>query len=176
MALRPRNIEEKRFFLNYKNGKCTKQVVGINKIGGMAKDIAAFLKLPNPEQFTGHCFRRSSATMLVNAGGDLLTLKRHGGWRSSAVAEGYIDDSVENKIQTANKIVKSVHPTEENLNLMQKPAQNLQDLRNFTGSPQPSTSNNTNISITENLFKRNEIPGVNFHSCSNITINYNFKS
>lgn len=175
MTLRPHNIQEKRFFLNYKQGKCTKQVVGINKIGGMAKDIAAFLKLPNPEQFTGHCFRRSSATMLVNAGGDLLTLKRHGGWRSSAVAEGYIDDSIENKIQISNKIVKSVNPAEENLNLMQNTAQKPQELQVLTDSSQPFSSRNTNISITENLFKKQEIPSINFENCSNITINYNFK-
>lgn len=141
----------------------------------MAKDIAAFLKLPNPEQFTGHCFRRSSATMLVNAGGDLLTLKRHGGWRSSAVAEGYIDDSIENKIQISNKIVKSVNPAEENLNLMQNTAQKPQELQVLTDSSQPFSSRNTNISITENLFKKQEIPSINFENCSNITINYNFK-
>lgn len=64
----------------------------------MAKEIAKFLSLENPESYTGHCFRRSSATILVNSGTDLLALKRHGGWRSSAVAEGYVDDSIKNKM------------------------------------------------------------------------------
>lgn len=81
----------------------------------MAKEIATFLKLPNHQEYTGHCFRRSSATMLVNAGGDLLTLKHHGGWRSSTVAEGYIDDSVQNKIEISKKIVGSVNSSDHNL-------------------------------------------------------------
>lgn len=108
-------------------------MVGINKFGGMAKQVALFLQLPNPEQYTGHCFRRTSATLLVDAGGDLLTLKRHGGWRSSTVAEGYVGDSLNNKITIANKILQSVE--------MESPseAQNIQ----------PSTSL-SNINITEN--------------------------
>lgn len=44
---------------------------------------AQFLKLPDPLAYTGHCFRRTSATLLVNGGSDILQLKRHGGWKSS---------------------------------------------------------------------------------------------
>ena len=78
-ALRPPDMKTGRFFLNYQNGKCSRQNVGINKIGNMAREIAKFLMLENPESYTGHCFRRSSATILVNSGSDLLTFKRHGG-------------------------------------------------------------------------------------------------
>jgi hypothetical protein len=42
---------------------------------------------------------------LVHAGADLLTLKSHGGWKSSAVAEGYIENSIQNKISIATKIL-----------------------------------------------------------------------
>jgi hypothetical protein len=45
----------------------------------------------------GHSFRRSAATMVVDAGGDILTLKRAGGWKSSGIAEGYVDDSINKK-------------------------------------------------------------------------------
>ena len=48
--------------------------------------------------------RRSSATMLVDSGGDLTELKRHGGWKSSQVAEGYIENSIENKLTVSQKI------------------------------------------------------------------------
>lgn len=104
-ALRPINIETKRFFLNYKKGKCTIQPVGVNTFGGIPKIIASYLKLPNPSAFTGHCFRRTSATLLANAGADLLSLKRHGGWKSSMVAEGYIDDSLQGKVEVSKKII-----------------------------------------------------------------------
>lgn len=59
----------------------------------MPKEVAKYLNLQNPEQYTGHCYRRTSATMLVNAGGDITSLKRHGGWKSTEVAEGYIDNT-----------------------------------------------------------------------------------
>ncbi|KAJ8947151.1 hypothetical protein NQ318_002513 [Aromia moschata] len=31
---------------------------------------------------------------LVESGGDFMTLKKHGGWNSSTVAEGYVEESV----------------------------------------------------------------------------------
>ena len=74
----------------------------------MGKPIATYLNLPNPQLYTGHCFRRSSATLLVDAGGDITTLKRHGGWKSTTVAEGYIEESVQNKIKVPNQILNSI--------------------------------------------------------------------
>ncbi|XP_063540172.1 uncharacterized protein LOC134749218 [Cydia strobilella] len=59
-ALRPANADTERFFLNLRDGKCTKQVIGRHKMGNLPKEIAAYLKLPHPECFTGHCFRRSA--------------------------------------------------------------------------------------------------------------------
>lgn len=103
-SLRPEHTNHQRFFVNYRNGRCTQQPIGINKMGQMPKTIATFLKLPNPELFSGHCFRRSSASQLANNGGDLLTIKRHGGWKSSAVAEGYIEASLKKKIEVAQMI------------------------------------------------------------------------
>ncbi|KAJ8910211.1 hypothetical protein NQ315_014502 [Exocentrus adspersus] len=44
-------------------------------------------------------------TLLANKGEDILGLKRHGGWKSSSTAEGYIEDSIENKIKFAKKIL-----------------------------------------------------------------------
>ncbi|KAJ3621683.1 hypothetical protein MTP99_003791 [Tenebrio molitor] len=82
-ALRPKNTTNKRFFLTYRNGRCVNNSIGINTMGKVSKEIATFLRLPQPELYTGHCFRRSSATQLANRGGDLLTLKHHGGWKSS---------------------------------------------------------------------------------------------
>ncbi|KAJ8949139.1 hypothetical protein NQ318_012887 [Aromia moschata] len=52
-------------------------------------------------------FRRSSATLLVDSGGDLMTLKKHGGWKSSTVAEGYVDESVAHRTEIANKVFRT---------------------------------------------------------------------
>lgn len=94
LSLRPKKINHRRFFITYRNGKCISTPIGINTMGKVPFIIATYLHLANPKLFTGHCFRRSSASQLANKGGDLITIKRHGGWKSSAVAEGCIDASV----------------------------------------------------------------------------------
>lgn len=103
-SLRPKDYEERRFFIKYHNGKCQRMVVGIHKISSTAREVAKYLNLENFSEYTGHSLRRTSATILVDSGGDLTCLKRHGGWRSDTVAEGYIEGSLENKMTTARKI------------------------------------------------------------------------
>lgn len=60
----------------------------INKIGSLSQEIAIYLELPDAKTYTDHTFRRTSATLITNAGSNMTTLKRHGGWKSSNVAEG----------------------------------------------------------------------------------------
>lgn len=102
--LRPRNFDNPKFFIGYKKGKCVKQIVGIHTIGSVPQKIAKFLNLENPERYTGHSFRRSSATMLAENGGDLLSLKELGGWESSTVAETYIEKSVSKRMKITNQL------------------------------------------------------------------------
>lgn len=101
VQLRPSHTSHQRFFLTYRRGKCVSSPMGINKIGEVPKNIAKFLKLSTPEKFTGHCFRRSSASHLANKGGDLLTIKKFAGWKSSAVVESYVDASMKRRIEIA---------------------------------------------------------------------------
>lgn len=130
LNLRPENIPHQRLFIFYKNGKCTKQPVGLHTFGKIPNKIAEFLKLANPELYTGHCLRRSSATLLVDGGASITNLKRHGGWKSANIAEGYVENSIQNKIDIANKIqhgktcvdekgetsTKTVNITQKNIN------------------------------------------------------------
>ena len=46
--------------------------------------------------------------MLVDGGGDLTDLKWHGVWKSSTVAEGYINESLHHKQEIHKKITKSI--------------------------------------------------------------------
>ena len=87
-----------------KTRKCSVQPVGINTFGGLSSKIANFLELPNAEQYTGHCFRRTSASLLADAGADMSIIKKHGVWKSSNVTEGYVDDFLENKKKICNLI------------------------------------------------------------------------
>ncbi|KAJ3662283.1 hypothetical protein Zmor_006638 [Zophobas morio] len=102
MLLRPEGPA--RFFLKYSRGICFRQPVGIHSFGKMPSQIATFLNLENPKGHTGHCSRRSSATALAGHGGDSVTLKRHGGWKSSTVAGSYIEDTLTSKIANANQL------------------------------------------------------------------------
>jgi hypothetical protein len=105
VSLRSPLTEHRRLFVNYQKSKCTVQPVGINKFAKVPAIIANYLKIPDASSYTGHCWRRTSASLLVHAGADLLTLKSHGGWKSSAVAKGYIENSIQNKISIATKIL-----------------------------------------------------------------------
>uniref|UniRef100_A0A6P7HBE7 Uncharacterized protein LOC114346606 isoform X2 n=1 Tax=Diabrotica virgifera virgifera TaxID=50390 RepID=A0A6P7HBE7_DIAVI len=107
--LRPSHVKINSFFLNYQKSKCTIQRIGKNKFADIGRQIAKYLNLPNPQSYTGHCYRRSSATLYIDGGGDLTGLKRHGGWKSTQVAEGYIDQSMRNKATTADTIAKEIN-------------------------------------------------------------------
>nr|XP_022908502.1 uncharacterized protein LOC111419857 [Onthophagus taurus] len=104
IKLRPNNAKSLHLFLNYRNGKCKSQVVGKGTIGALSSKIAEYLKLENAVNYTGHSFRRTSATLSANKGVDVLGLKRHGGWKSSTVGESYVEDSLQNKNQFAEKM------------------------------------------------------------------------
>lgn len=144
MKLRPPGLSTGRLFLKYCKGVCNKQNIGLNTIAKVPKDIATFLKLPDPLMYTGHCFRRTSATLLVEAGGDILQLKRHGGWKSSTVAEGYIDDSISGKVATGQLILG-----------------------------QSSTQATASVVHSSNKFQESSSSGIVISNCENCTFNIN---
>ena len=75
----------------------------------MPKQIATYLNLQDPQLCTGHTFLRSSVTLLANSDADIMNLKCHGGWKSNQVAEGYVEDLVNNKRKMRNQITKSLN-------------------------------------------------------------------
>lgn len=104
--LRPPNATTDRFFLNIRNGTCTVQVVGKNRFGTVPKEIATYLNLPNADQYTGHCFRRTSATVLAGLGDNITTLKCYGGWKSSTLD---IEESIRNKSKRRTAISSAIN-------------------------------------------------------------------
>lgn len=69
------------------------------------------MDLSNAQLFSSHCFRRSSACHLAKQGGDLITIKKHGNWKYSAVAEGYVGASLKEKIKAPHKISTQPEPS-----------------------------------------------------------------
>ncbi|KAJ8967244.1 hypothetical protein NQ317_018144 [Molorchus minor] len=110
LSLRLPHVKHKRLFLYYKAGKCSSQPVGKNIMGKIPSVVASYLKLPDVACYTGHCLRRSSATLLADAGVDITTIKRHAGWKSTTVAEGYVENSIENKTKIANQVLDRLWP------------------------------------------------------------------
>lgn len=182
--LRPKNLNSRRLFIKYYNGKCSTQNVGHHTIGAIPSKIAIYLNLPNTQNYTGHCYRRTSATLLADTGADILTLKRHGGWKSTSVAEGYVEDSIQNKISVAKKILDTnvsvtrletesfaapcIYPLDENsikeVPIIQKVA--------------AETTNNTCVQHNGETFKLSNLSEqISFSNCSiynpifNITLN-----
>ena len=85
----------------------SKQPMGHNYLASIGKDIAKRLNLPNPDSYTGHCFRRTSATLAADAGADVEQIKRLGKWSSSSVASRYVANSVAG----AEAIAETLTPT-----------------------------------------------------------------
>jgi len=66
------------------------------------------LNLPQPETFTGHAFRRSSATHLADAGASSVDLKRQFNWKDEQTANRYIVNSRSRNSHVAELIQQSV--------------------------------------------------------------------
>ncbi|CAG5109268.1 Protein of unknown function [Cotesia congregata] len=118
ISLRPLYFEIKRYFVQFLNGKCHRQVLGRNEIGQIPKIIAEYLKLTNPQYYTRHCLRRTSATLILNSGANKTMLKQLGGWKSASIAGGYTENSLLNRQKIFVKIThaaKVVLPSDTNL-------------------------------------------------------------
>ncbi|KAJ8985572.1 hypothetical protein NQ317_011534 [Molorchus minor] len=81
-------------------------------MGKIPSVVASYLKLPDVACYTD------------DAGVDITTIKRHAGWKSTTVAEGYVENSIENKTKIANQVLvgtttsaitKTVNVSESNI-------------------------------------------------------------
>ena len=104
--------------------------MGVNYLSKIGKEVAEILELPNPLSFTGHCFRRSSATFAANQGATAIEMQKHFGWKQPATAMRYIDDgTLQGSKKMASRILSATNGNKEN------------------GAPVPSTS--THIQIVQ---------------------------
>ncbi|XP_037033653.1 uncharacterized protein LOC119072515 isoform X2 [Bradysia coprophila] len=62
----PIEIKTTKFFIHYRQGKCWPGAIGRKPIGKMAEEIARYLKLENPENYTTESFRMISPKMVNN--------------------------------------------------------------------------------------------------------------
>ncbi|OXU17037.1 hypothetical protein TSAR_016695 [Trichomalopsis sarcophagae] len=86
-SLRPSDLSSDRFFIQYQKEKCVHQVIGRNKIRETPQAIASYLDLQDANSYTGHCFRRTGATLLSDSDANITILKQLGGWKSTNIAQ-----------------------------------------------------------------------------------------
>lgn len=102
----------KRFVLRYSNSVCYNFNLQVFKYckpqSKIPFQIARFFKLPQPSLYTGHFLRRTSVTLRYQSTQEVILhitqLKWHGSWKSSTLAEGYLDKSISNKVATGKRI------------------------------------------------------------------------
>lgn len=162
--LRPKDMTSRRLFIKYSAGKCAAQNVGKHKIGSLPSLIAKYLNLPKPEEYTGHCYRRSSATLLADSGADLLEVKKRRGLKSGTD----IDNSMQNKISVAEKIFGGKKTTEY-LSEKDEIVTDLAKTDDLDVKSVPSCSNNIASDNSINLSSQ----GISISGCTNCTFNFN---
>jgi integrase len=95
---------EGALFRQVRKGKVTQQKRGKSFFYDLPKRIALFLRLDAPEKYTGHAIRRTATTWLAERGASTAIIQKFGGWKSTSVAQGYIDDSDKLRAEIAEKI------------------------------------------------------------------------
>lgn len=108
--------------------QCTKdgygrQSMGKNLLAKFGREFAEKLDLSDPEEYTGHCFRRSSATEAANKGATTVDLKRHFGWVQEGTALKYLDDTKERARKMA-KLLTGSGEENQDTNILQQRYQN----------------------------------------------------
>ena len=58
----------------------------------------------NPDKFSLHSHRPGDATAVANNGVPDHLFKRHGGWKSDSAKDGYIEDSVKQRLTVSQEI------------------------------------------------------------------------
>jgi hypothetical protein len=106
-----KNIREGRFFRYLQLSKCTRKMyvstakpIGINVCAAVGKDIATFLNLPNPERFTGQCWRGTASTFLADHGHTAAQIRAVTGHSSEKSLQVYVDNSNIQKLATASSL------------------------------------------------------------------------
>lgn len=119
--------------------------LGINTCRKLSVQIAKTLGLPDPDRFTGHGIRRSSATRMADSGASLSEIMRFFNWSSVKTAQTYLDtsksllSSLSDRLQTMPKpspTPKASEPSDP----VQPPSKSL--LQGFPVQPQAQSTGN----------------------------------
>lgn len=89
-------------------GYYTKQPMGIHFLRKISVKVAEFLQLQNPETYTGHALRRSSATALAETGTSTSVMKKHFNWKNESTALKYIENTKSGKLKISDAMKTTI--------------------------------------------------------------------
>jgi hypothetical protein len=90
--------------------------------------------------------------LLVDNGGSILHLKRLGGWASTSSAEGYIAESLTNKIQTSKKIFSALNHQQNISNHHSPPPTLMEKMEKQQLDLEQRSSSTSSVNISMNNF------------------------
>lgn len=144
------NASGGRFMKTYrstKEGKSyyTNQPMGIHTIRKFTLKMAEFLKLPNPQLYTGHAIRRTAANVMAEGGASTSVMKKHFNWKSDNTALKYLENTTNGKLGVSRIMQPSTSASSGKSNSTLQPSE-------FTQKP-----------IEQKV--------INLHNCQNIILN-----
>ena len=104
------------FYTGRKNGGLVNQPMGRNMLCGVPHEVARFLGKENPEDYTFHSFRRSSATAAADAGATVQQMTDFFGWKNPSMTAEYISTSRHQITTMAEKLAimrEETQPTQQ---------------------------------------------------------------
>jgi len=107
--LRELKIYESRLWKTYRTRRdgssyYTSQPMGIHILGKIPIEIAKYLQLPNSESYTGHAFRRSTASAMAESGASTALMRTHFNWKSESTSMKYIESTDTQKLKISDFI------------------------------------------------------------------------
>ena len=84
------------------------QFMGKNTLGKLPHDIAVVLSLGDPEKYSFHSFRRTSATNAADAGSSTEQMADFYGWKNGSMCQEYISTSKPAILGMANRLAGPV--------------------------------------------------------------------
>ena len=103
------------FYTGRKDGSLTRQVMGRNMVSEVPHLVAQWLGKEDPQSYTFHSFRRSSATAAADKGATAQQMVDFFGWKSHAMTSEYIStsehqlDAMAKRLSTTEKDGRSRH-------------------------------------------------------------------
>ena len=95
------------FYTGKKDGHLTRQVMGRNMLSEVPHMVAEFLGKENPQDYTFHSFRRSSATAAADQGATAQQMVDFFGWKSHGMTNEYISTSEHQITNMADRLAKT---------------------------------------------------------------------